>query len=718
MDAMLNKRPRDLKSEIYSDLKHSDLDKLELDQITENQNSADILPIDYDQFDEIHFNSTSVHVDTYGKRAVDAADGLSTKFVEAPAYSEAYSKRVEEASGFSETYTTRSVDPAHHTYSEREDISSQEPQESKKIKYIPNELFVNSTFELTLEELHIQDLEELPFQKDKLQVQSVDFLSAQSPEDLLAVERPLLTNSIEIVEILDDQSDSDSKASQVDRLKPPIISDKSKVTSSSAKSEDFSTMLHWLAEDLDEDDDEDCLIPKLQDFSQSVTDPSNKITTSADPYTDFSNEFDDKIIRPLVSLPRRSTTNISAKTSSTHESHGLSNTFNGYLYNFNHNILSDPISQSSSSPIKNTDTNQLPPLQPFYTSESIIESLEEEPALKKRKNARAPKITTITDSSGFLYTPKQLREANKATRKKEELIAEMTVYFPTHIYGTHFKDEDVRAIMGGMTVKKFECELPVIFWTRGVSARYEKSSDTFIPCPSTTILEKTIALFYQAHQLVQKLYDKTIAIDIKNSIEFMKRKKNLKYNVIIIIEGYDKYLRKLKNKENNKFRDEVLKRLNEQTTKRKIDNSLISLSKKEVEELINKSQIHEEVNFFPVKSNYEVIEWLLSFTYTISSALYDKWERNRSLGNLAKVKTGVDTKSTYINSITNFKAMTAPKAERLYGFYSSFYSLYQVYKDRGSLGKDEHGRNIVPPLVDQALARTFLSDDPEEIVRK
>lgn len=369
-------------------------------------------------------------------------------------------------------------------------------------------------------------------------------------------------------------------------------------------------------------------------------------------------------------------------------------------------LLSDPISQSSSSPVKLPLFDYVP---------------QAEPQPKRRNTRKLKPSTTITDENGFLYTTKQLKEANRVTRKKEELLSEMCLHFPRHLYDNYFNDDDVKSVMEHIAIEHYESEYPIIYWTRRLTSRYDKINDIFIPCHPTEVMEKTILIYFKAENLIHKLYDKTLSTEIENCLKYMKkREETLDYHVIVIIEGYDQYLRKLKNIENNKFREDVLKRLNfdKRGKKRKHCSSSIQLSPKEVQDLINDLQVELGVNFFPIKSNQEVIEWMYSFSFTIANSLYDKWERNQSLSNLGKVKTGTDAKSTYLNSLQQFKSMSAPKAERLYGFHSTMYSIYESFRKSGCLGNDEHGRSLVPPLLEESLRRTFMSDDPNEVVRK
>ena len=353
---------------------------------------------------------------------------------------------------------------------------------------------------------------------------------------------------------------------------------------------------------------------------------------------------------------------------------------------------SDPISEYSSSPIK----------QPLQQVQRIVK-------LKAKESI---------SNNGFMYTPRELREANKVTKKKDELLSEMTINFPKHVIDENFTFDTIKQVFEFSNVETYECSLPIIFWKRRIKAEYDSSHDVFIPCEPKTVVEKTIALYYKAQEFFAKLKDGSIDDEITQSIAVAKKQQDLDYSVIVIIEGYDQYINKLKNNENKRFRDGILLQLKgtEKSKRNKPNDSLVDLSQKQIEDLINKTQIEVGVNIFPIRSNQEVIEWLHSFTYTISFALYDKWERNQSLANLGRVKSGTDSKSTFINSFCQFRLMTEPKAERLYGFHSTMYSIYNKLKQDGSLGSDEYNRGLVPPSTGVAIRRAFLSDNPDEVV--
>jgi hypothetical protein len=360
---------------------------------------------------------------------------------------------------------------------------------------------------------------------------------------------------------------------------------------------------------------------------------------------------------------------------------------------------SDPISEFSSSPIK----------QPPQHRQRIV---------KSKASVSTSSASVSASNNGYLYTPRELREANKVTRKREELLSEMTINIPKHIIDENFKVDTIKKVFEFSNVETYDSALPIIFWKRHIKAEYNSCNDVFIPCEAKTIFEKTIVLYYKAHDFFAMVKDGTLGEEISRCIAAAKNYQDLDYSVIIIIEGYDQYINKLKNHENKRFRDGILLRLNglEKDKRRKSNDSLIDLSQKEIEDLINQTQIEIGVNIFPTRSNQEVIEWLHSFTYTISFALYDKWERNQSLANLGRVKSGTDQKSTFINSFCQFRLMTEPKAERLHGFHPTMYSIYNELRQKGNLGTDEYNRGLVPPSAGIAIRRAFLSDDPEEVV--
>ncbi|EGW30336.1 uncharacterized protein SPAPADRAFT_143000, partial [Spathaspora passalidarum NRRL Y-27907] len=333
---------------------------------------------------------------------------------------------------------------------------------------------------------------------------------------------------------------------------------------------------------------------------------------------------------------------------------------------------------------------------------------------KKSKKAEPSLDTPQVD--GFKYSHKELVNANKVTKKKEELFAEMELGIESSVYEL-FTD----------TSDNFQCRItsehysqPIISWNRHINSRYDLIRDIFIPCPPTTITEPVVVLYYTADTFIARLNDKTLTGDVISSkIALDNVRGDETPHVILVVEAYDHLLNKIKAYEQRQFKNQVLERMGSPTkqTKRKTPNDIESYPpSKEIEQLVNQIQIELSINIFMVRTRLEAINWLNSFTYTIASSLYDKYERNKDLANIGTVRSGSDAKSTFLQSIQQFNLMTESKADRLYVQYKTMNQVYTTLKAQGTLGQDNFGRNIVPPSVDSALHKFFTADDPDDII--
>lgn len=299
------------------------------------------------------------------------------------------------------------------------------------------------------------------------------------------------------------------------------------------------------------------------------------------------------------------------------------------------------------------------------------------------------------------YTPAQLKHANRVTRKREELHQEMVINVASCIELDLEKFENSNS---------FESDIPAIYWQRNVTADYVHHTDTFIPCKQHTITEKNLVLLYKPEQFFDLAVKGTLSNVLKSAVALLDIPRPIP--IIIVLEGYDKYVQLLKTAENHRFRNQVTE---SPRKKRKSKYDDITTTYKEIEHLLNKTQFDLGVNIFPVKTSVECIDWLYTFTYTIASSMYDKFQRNIPLANLGTVKSGSDVKGTVIQALRQFRMMTVQKAETVQNVYGSMYGIYKEYERSGTLGRMD-GKNLVPPSVDAALRKVFLGDDDTEVI--
>lgn len=344
------------------------------------------------------------------------------------------------------------------------------------------------------------------------------------------------------------------------------------------------------------------------------------------------------------------------------------------------------------------------------TSDPIESSspMKSPPPAKKSKAAKL-KNTDINDRSG-----KAWKEANKMTRRKQEILSEMVVEISlclqNKIQTDYFKN-----IFLLPKVRNSYLELPLISWKRRVTAKYNKEEDVFVPCELTEISERVLLLLYEPSDLVEKLQKGLISVDIERAKKRANAEDPLKeYFVFLMVPCFSEYLRKLQTLENRQYRARALQQLNQTQLSRK-KNEDVPISSAEALRLLIDSEVRMGINIFTTKTVEESIDWLHSFTYTIGSSIYDKFERNPEFANIGTVRLGSTPKGTYLEMIKKFNLMTEPKAENLYQYYASPLSLYKRFVEHGDLGS-VNGRNIIPPSVSKMMKKVLTCQDPNAVI--
>lgn len=353
--------------------------------------------------------------------------------------------------------------------------------------------------------------------------------------------------------------------------------------------------------------------------------------------------------------------------------------------------------------------------QPVKRSKSTQEPLISKPVKRTKRPKTSDPVTHLPRIDDFQYTQKDLNDANRATRKKEEIYEEMELHMSSSVHEL-FADlnQDFKLKLFDATYK-----LPLILWRRNIKAMYDKERDLFIPCHPRKILEKTFVMYYLARDFIIKLQLRQLKEDVASALRQALEITPNEYHIIIMVEGFDQQVNKIKAYEQRKFKKQVLHGLNtqEQARTKAADLELEKLpSSSELDSLINKAQIELGANIFTVRSRQESVMWLNTFTNMVGQSLYDKFERNESVANLGSVRSGTDAKSTFMQSMQQFKLMTQTKADILYTLHQTIYLIYCQFRDKGTLGRDQLGRNIVPPTVDQSMKRLFTADDPNSVI--
>lgn len=358
---------------------------------------------------------------------------------------------------------------------------------------------------------------------------------------------------------------------------------------------------------------------------------------------------------------------------------------------------------------------------------SMAESTPKKKTRKATKVSKSSKKRSKSKEESTLggFSKKQLREVNKAVRKKEELLSEMILHVSQQVYETEVDKNYLLEKFTESNVEPFASSLPIIYWRRKLGARYDAEKDIFLPCETSYRMERTFIIFLKGNDFIESLVTKNLELLIVECKNFMNQQfSELNYHPILVVRGYQQSLSKIRSLEEKKYKRAVLQSMNQNlplhcSSKSKNQASDgDSLTDREIENLVNEHQMHLNFNFFPMRTTQESIDWMHSFTHTIANSLYDKYERNMDLSSIGSVKSGSDPKTTFLQSIKMFKLMTTPKTERLYNFYKNLVDIHSRYQKSNSLGTDFLHKNIVPPSVDEAMHRFFTSADPNEVIHE
>lgn len=350
------------------------------------------------------------------------------------------------------------------------------------------------------------------------------------------------------------------------------------------------------------------------------------------------------------------------------------------------------------------------------SSSSIISSPVKAPLdqdTSNRCNLGRTKKTTPAKETGE-FTTKEWRDANKVTRKKEEILEEMIIEIALNLKDA-IETDYFKEIFIIPKVRNTYFELPMVSWKRRIKAVYDRERDVFVPCGPTEVSERIIVLYYQAGELIDKIKDGTLEETIKR----VRSRANLEdpsleYHLVIMVLGYREYLRKLLSAEHRRYKEQMLEKMQEKSAKKR-DDLEVAISAIEAQKLVMETEVKMGTNMFFPKSKEEAVDWLHSFTYTIGASLYDKYERNPQFANFGSVRLGTDQKSTFIEMTKRFSLMTHQKAEKLYEYYTSVGALCKRLSTHDDLGK-VNGKGIVPPSVNSAMRKLFRATDPDEVI--
>ncbi|ODV98559.1 hypothetical protein PACTADRAFT_184844 [Pachysolen tannophilus NRRL Y-2460] len=374
---------------------------------------------------------------------------------------------------------------------------------------------------------------------------------------------------------------------------------------------------------------------------------------------------------------------------------------------------SKKITKRSKSEVKNP-----PQLPPSFHLKNIIPTSEQE---------KCQLLAYVKE-----YRSKELQLANKINRVKEDYLSEMIMVLEDSLYDEFSMDKELRKKFNLLQLKKETKSLPLISFQRKMKSIYYKKEDVFVPLilegdiDFRLVDEKLIILYCKAPYLSELMFGNDEENNLMKIVETLR--KTYKDNILMImIEGYEQFLTKLKNQQNKEYTNKIRQQMmldEEQETSSKRKNSKKSkdddnpiISSICFEKYLVNLTIDHRIHIFPTKSILDSVDWLINLSYTLATSIYDKSERLKELSSIGIIRSGQDNKDCFLKSLQQLKFMTQTASTKIYeNGLTTIPELFERFEKNGKLGNDQDGKKLVRDTLETSLKTFFTSDNPNDFL--
>ncbi|AET38968.1 Mms4p Ecym_3485 [Eremothecium cymbalariae DBVPG len=309
---------------------------------------------------------------------------------------------------------------------------------------------------------------------------------------------------------------------------------------------------------------------------------------------------------------------------------------------------------------------------------------------------------------------KRFNEANKASRNKDILLAELVLSINDDVY-KYFSSEQVhiKEVLSPAQVFQNYEDLPIIRFKRNCTTIYDLNHNLFYPCDSVLCEETTCVLFYKAIDFFYQYRTQ------KNY--FLRRIRSLAKSgkkVIIALNDYNRLEKSITHLENKHLRERVEEQLNGNLTspKRKSAKEVkleeLDMKAKDLDRKLNEITIHADVDIFPINSTLDFMNWLNNLVLVVAKHRYHSTVKNMNWAHI-NVKIGKTPTEVLSKALQQVNNVTQCKADRITNVYPSFQKLFADFR-KGYLVSGRDGNPLMTKLAEKAIYALCMSDNPEE----
>ncbi|KAI8584205.1 hypothetical protein K450DRAFT_218654 [Umbelopsis ramanniana AG] len=295
---------------------------------------------------------------------------------------------------------------------------------------------------------------------------------------------------------------------------------------------------------------------------------------------------------------------------------------------------------------------------------------------------------------------KELKQANALRSASKDTLHDTILCLEKTLYGSEL-GEAIKSQFIGKAAEIVEIEDDVqytIRWQTKTKAEWDSLSQSFIPFENkkTTIVKnRHVALWMNMQRF-------TIMIQNEDLIPTLAgiKAQQAGSQVVLIVEGLQKYYRDQKNHRSRAFQNSVLKGIAEEfgeqrsrpaTSKKprtsKTDWIADGPDKNTIEDIMLSLQLSEKIMIVHTANITETASWIASFSATMattnaSSELLDFYMDVRA-------KSGIDSTDTWLKMLQNIQKCTDAVAKAIVQEYPTVYSLYDAYTKTQSVEEAE-----------------------------
>ncbi|AOA62084.1 Hypothetical protein PP7435_CHR2-1266 [Komagataella phaffii CBS 7435] len=305
-------------------------------------------------------------------------------------------------------------------------------------------------------------------------------------------------------------------------------------------------------------------------------------------------------------------------------------------------------------------------------------------------------------------TPQELRRVNKVTRTQEEMLSKVKIEI-SNSFLEHIKRKATFEF-DSVQIEELDSKHKEIRWKYELDCLYYPEQEIVVPLPQGKIEivnESTILLSYTAEEMATNLLNESL-ISLINEYPADSF-------FIILVEGWDTYLRSIKTKHNRDFVKEIRMRLDQEELHQKRLKSTPRPSKPnpvdpdKLWEKVLCMELEFKVNIFPVHNVVDSLEWIKSFTSTLASRTFNKKHRNTGFERVGTVRSGSNGADCYFQALQQLKYMTPITAKKLMNEYPSINRLYD------HISRHNHLEGC-SKSIREALIKLFTCDNPNELI--